>query len=99
MTGRLVTVLSALAVIVGVVIVLATAGWVVPVVHQHCLVRGPTDDAGHVESSWEIVVPILGADDSDTCVRTTVTREAMHSIGLWPLEDPEAQLGLHSESS
>jgi hypothetical protein len=99
MTGRLVTALSALALIASVVVVLATAGWVVPVVHEHCVVRGATEDAGHVESSWEIVAPIVGAADSETCVRTSVTREALHSVGLWPLEDPEVQLGLDHGSS
>jgi hypothetical protein len=63
------------------------------------VVRGATESSGHVESSWEIVVPVVGAGDSDTCVRNSVTREALHSVGLWPLEDPEVQLGLDHGSS
>jgi hypothetical protein len=99
MAGRLLTMLSVLAGIVAVVIVLATAGWALPVVRQHCVVRGATESSGHVESSWEIVLPVVGAGDSDTCVRNSVTREALHSVGLWPLEDPEVQLGLDHGSS
>lgn len=94
MAGRLLTVLAVLGGILAVVVVLATAGWAFPVVRQHCVVSGATESAAHVESSWEIVVPIFGAGDSETCVRNSATREALHSIGLWPLQDPEEQLGV-----
>jgi hypothetical protein len=99
MAGRLLTGLAVLGGILAVVVVLATAGWAFPVVRQHCVVRGATESAGHIESSWEIVVPIFGASDSDTCVRNSATREVLHSIGLWPLEEPEVQLGLEEKSS
>ena len=99
MAGRLLTVLVVLGGILAVVVVLATAGWAFPVVRQHCVVSGATESAAHVESSWEIVVPIFGTDDSETCVRNSATREALHSIGLWPLQDPEEQLGVARGSS
>lgn len=84
-------------VVLSVVFVVALLGLIVPLAREHCLVKG-NGGVYSVHSGWRFNLADFifnPAPDTNTCVRNTLDREALSTIGIWPLGSPEHQLAEH----
>ena len=80
--------------IVGVVLVV---GWLVPIEREHCDVSKPGETL-RVSSSWSIgffdsgFLGLFANNNTSTCVRNSLPREALAAVGIWSLPSPRAQV-------
>lgn len=68
-----------------------------PVAREHCTAGGGAE-LSTVESGWRFGIPPWLFDDKPVddnasyCVRTSLSRELLSAVGVWPLGDPEDQV-------
>lgn len=71
------------------------------VVKEHCLASEPTS-LQDVESGWTYILwpPLIftAIDPPGRCVRNTIARELLGTVGIWPLGTPAEQVDAHLRS-
>ena len=88
---------SALWLVVSLVVGALFVGLLIPVTRDHCAVTNDGDL--NVHSNWSVKWDLFAFNDGaggprgdEYCIRNTVTREVLASIGIWPLGSPDEQI-------